>query len=113
MTRSQAPSIRDVLLEAEVASTKHSEFEERYSRATGQTVSPGRPSHYQDQPNKWGAELRVYFNDADLAAKLSARGMNVENRVTGYLSGAYAYRVNDNDYWWQLVERDGLRLGRN
>ncbi len=52
---------KHVYLEAEVQENGQSDFEERYENATGVAVSPTNPSCYQDQPNKWGTELRVYF----------------------------------------------------
>ncbi len=102
-----------VLLEAEVAPGSQSRFEKRYHAATGVSVSPGSPPHYQSQGNKWGSELRVYFNDLAMAASLSAVGLNVEKARSGYRSGEYRFRVNDNRFWWKLVETSGLRLGLN
>jgi hypothetical protein len=102
-----------VLLEAEVAESAQRRFERRYDAATGIAVTPGNPVHYQGQPNKWGAELRVYFNDPGMAVSLTAKGLHVEFRRAGYMSGEYSYRVNDNTFWWKLVEGQGLRLGVN
>jgi hypothetical protein len=76
-------------------------------------VSPGRPRHYQDQPNKWGAELRVYFNDPGMAVSLAAAGVHIEYPRRGYMAGKYRYRFNDSKVWWALVEVHGLRLGVN
>jgi len=102
-----------VLIEAEVAPASKARFEKRYIAATGIAVSPGSPVHYQAQPNKWGAELRAYFNDAGMAALLDAKGVHVEYRRSGYKAGEYRYRINDNKLWWKLVEGYGLRLGVN
>jgi hypothetical protein len=102
-----------LLLEAEVAPSGKSRFEKRYQSATGITVSPGVPEHYQSQGNKWGAELRVYFNDSAMATALRASGFHVEGPRRGYKSGEYKYRINDSKLWWKLVEHQGLRLGLN
>jgi hypothetical protein len=102
-----------LLLEAEVAPSGKSRFEKRYQAATGIAVSPGTPEHYQSQSNKWGAELRVYFNDPAMAMALKASGVHVEGPRRGYKSGEYRYRFNDNKLWWKLVEGQGLRLGLN
>ena len=102
-----------VLLEAEVAPSGKARFEKRYQAATGSAVSPGMPEHYQSQKNKWGAELRVYFNDPAMAMVLKASGVNVEGPRRGYKSGEYKYRFNDSRRWWKLVEDEGLRLGLN
>jgi hypothetical protein len=106
-------SICGLLLEAEVAANVQSAFETQYTSATGTTVSPATTDHYQSQANKWGAELRIYFNDANLASALTGSGVAVENRSGGYLSDQYAYRINNNDLWWHLVENLGASLGHN
>jgi hypothetical protein len=102
-----------LMLEAEVAPNSQGEFEKRYLAATSQAVSPGDPQHYQNQPNKWGAELRVYFDDQGMADSLEASGVHVEHQRKGYQAGKYRYRTNDNKFWWTLVEDHGLRLGLN
>lgn len=100
-----------LLLEAEVAPSGQGRFEKRYQAATGKTISPGTTPNYQSQPNKWGAELRIYFNDPGMAVSLAAHGVKVEYGRAGYLSGKYRYRANSNKLWWELVENHGLRLG--
>ena len=107
------PKKYGLLLEAEVSPSAQSRFERRYKAATRVAVTPGHPAHYQDQPNKWGAELRVYFNDPGMAVSLEAHGVHVEYRRRGYKAGEYCYRFNDNKLWWKLVEVYGLRLGEN
>ncbi len=102
-----------LLLEAEVAPSGKTRFENRYQAATGYAVSPGNPEHYQSQSNKWGAELRVYFNDDAMATTLKAYGVHVEGPRKGYKAGQYRYRFNDNKLWWKLVENQSLRLGLN
>ena len=113
MTRFAGINTSGMFLEAEVAPTGLNKFEARYQAATGASISPGTTPHYQEQTNKWGAELRVYFNDAAVAATLGSAGLHVETRSTGYLSGDYTFRVNDNNLWWELVESHGLSLGTN
>ena len=103
----------EILLEAEVAAGSQTRFEKRYLAATGIHVSPGAPAHYQNQPNKWGAELRVYFNNPAMAASLSAMGIAVESSRSGYRSGQYRFRVNNSKFWWKLIENSGLKLGHN
>ena len=102
-----------VLLEAEVVPNGKTAFEQRYSEATGVSISPGRPTEYQEQQNKWGTELRIYFNDQDLADWMEEKGARVEVREAGYKSGDFRFRVNNNEIWWGLVENDGLHLGNN
>lgn len=102
-----------LLLEAEVAPGAKTRFENRYQAATGVAVTPGSPENYQPQSNKWGAELRVYFNDHAMAAALKATGVHVEGPRRGYKSGEYRYRFNNSKLWWKLVEDQGMRLGLN
>jgi hypothetical protein len=102
-----------LLLEAEVAPGGKARFEKRYQAATGSAISPGVPEYYQCQNNKWGAELRVYFNDPAMAVVLKASGVHVEGPRKGYKSGEYKYRFNDSKRWWKLVEDEDLRLGLN
>jgi hypothetical protein len=103
----------DFLLEAEVTAGQQKKFQKRYEAATGITVTPGNPQHYQNQPDKWGAELRVYFNDPCLSTILQALGIHVEYPRKGYKAGKYKFRFNDNKLWWKLVEDYGMRLGVN
>lgn len=100
-----------LLLEAEVAPRAQAKFEQRYQAATGQAVTTGNPVHYQNQPNKWGAELRVYFNDPGMAISLAVEGYHVENSLKAYQGQNYRFRVNSKKLWWAFVEDHGLRLG--
>jgi hypothetical protein len=101
------------LLQAEVPQRAQTRFESRYRVATGVVVTPRSPKHYQNQPNKRSAELRIYFNDPGTAVSLAAAGFHVEYPRRGYMAGKYRYRVNNNRLWWALVEDQGLQLGAN
>lgn len=103
----------DLLLEAEVSLAGQKKFEKEYQAATGVLVKPKNPVHYQSQKNKWGRELRIYFNDPGMAVALEALGYHVEFPRQGYKAGEYRYRVNDNNLWWLLVNSSGMRLGVN
>jgi hypothetical protein len=100
-----------LLLEAEVSPRVQARFEQRYQAATNQNVTPGNPVHYQNQPNKWGEEVRVYFNDPGMAVALAANGYHVENSLKAYQGQNYRFRINSKKLWWGLVEDHGLRLG--
>jgi len=113
MSRYTTQGTHGLLLEAEVPPGYQANFEARYLAATGRIIAPGKPKYYQSQPNKWAAELRVYFNDPGMAASIACFGPRVEYGRRGYLSGVYHYRVNNNDFWWNLVENQGMRLGRS
>lgn len=113
MSRYASQGTHGLLLEAEVPPGHQAAFEARYLAATGQVITPGSPRRYHNQPNKWAAELRVYFNDPGMAASLACFVPKVEYGRRGYLSGTYRYRINNNEFWWQLVEQQGMRLGRS
>lgn len=99
------------LLEAEVSPSRTTAFEIRYQAATGVAVTPGNPAEYQLQPNKWGAECRIYFNSAAVAAQATAAGMHVEGPRP--YNNNYQYRINSQELWWDLVETYGFELGTN
>lgn len=99
------------LLEAEVSNSRTAAFESRYLAVTGVAVTPGNPAQYQLQPNKWGAECRIYFDSAAVAAQATALGMHVEGPRP--YNNNYAYRINSQELWWDLVDTYGFRLGVN
>lgn len=98
-------------LEAAVSPSRATTFEERYREATGEVVSPGNPPEYQSQPNKWGAECRIYFNSPHVAEQAEGMGLHVEEGRP--YKNAYRYRINNQELWWDLVESYGFRLGVN
>ncbi|MGY0561104.1 hypothetical protein ACW7G2_10360 [Luteimonas sp. A277] len=100
----------DVLLEAEVKPESKAQFEAEYHALTGQMPTEG--AHFQPQPNKWGAELRVYFNcEVDLSDEFADLGISVEEGARPYRS-RWRYRINNNEFFWALVTA-GYRLGPN
>lgn len=101
----------DTLLEAEVSNSRTASFESRYQTAAGVIVTPGNPPEYKLQPNKWGAECRIYFNSQTVAAHATSLGMNIEEPHT--YNNQYAYRINSAELWWELVEEYGFQLGAN
>lgn len=101
------------VLDAEVARAMCAEFEADYFRATGQAVTPGNPPDYMVQDNKWGRELRVYFNAKASynAIRQAHPNLTIENNPPYH--GTYQYRINTSDFWWELVLQYGFRLGLN
>jgi len=99
------------LLEAEVSASRTAAFESRYLAATSIVVAPGNPPEYQLQPNKWGAECRLYFNSDAVAAHATRLGMHVEGPRP--YNNQFTYRINSVELWWELVETYGFRLGVN
>ena len=113
MTRFNRAVFAGIFLEAEVAPSGQSEFERRYLSATGTSVTPGNPVEYQTQRNKWGTELRIYFNNQKLVDILRDMNIHVEGPRQGYKSGEFRFRANNNDLWWDFVESHGCKLGKN
>jgi hypothetical protein len=101
----------NTLLEAEVSTSRTAAFEQHYRSATGVDVTPGNPPEYQLQPNKWGAECRIYFNSQVVFDQATALGMHVEGPRP--YNNQYSYRINSQELWWELVEQYGFRLGVN
>jgi hypothetical protein len=99
------------LIEAEVSPSVQAAFQQRYHVATGTAITPGHPAEFQLQPNKWGAECRIYFNSHVVAMCARAQGLHVE--VGRPYRNNYLYRINSQDLWWELVENFGFVLGVN
>ena len=100
----------DVVLEVEVNPNAAARFESRYSDITG--LTPRLGEGYQHQPNKWGLEVRVYFNsETDMSDEFTDIDVYVEHGDRPYRN-RWLYRLNDRDFFWSLVEA-GFRLGEN
>lgn len=100
----------DVVLEVEVPSSAAGRFEAEYQSKTGE--SPELGVGYQHQENKWGREVRVYFNSkVDLSDEFTLIDVHVEQGSRPYRQ-RWVYRVNDRQFFWALVE-GGYRLGEN
>lgn len=101
---------RHVLLEVEVNPNQMDKFKADYFDAT--EIHPVAGPHYQQQPNKWGTEYRIYFNcDIDLTNEFSKLNIHVEQAERLYRE-EWKYRVNNKDFFWALI-RAGHRLGKN
>ena len=100
----------DVVLEVEVNPDAAGRFASRYQRKTGSNPKLGEG--YQHQPNKWGLEVRVYFNsEVDMSDEFTSIDVYVEQGDRPYRTHR-VYRSNDRDFFWSLVEA-GYRLGEN
>ncbi|CAJ2377643.1 MAG: conserved hypothetical protein [Arenicellales bacterium IbO2] len=89
---------------------KQREFRAKYLNTTGQPVSlSGKSAPFYIWPkdvNKYGTELRVYF-DGDAATTPDPSGLF--NVKPGWAGGL---RINKNDFIWALFEV-GFLLGEN
>jgi len=101
---------KDVFLEAEVNPNSANRLEGKYQDVAGS--APVLGEGYQHQRNKWGTEVRVYFNcDSDLSLEFSNIDVYVERGSRPYRS-RWRYRTNDREFFWALVKA-GYRLGDN
>lgn len=100
---------KNVLLEAEVAPSQRTKFQEEYKQRTGQAPRLGK--YYQLQRNKFGAELRVYFDASEKTVTRLKTKFTVERRAGGY-HGDREFRINTQNFFWHMVKR-GYRLGEN
>ncbi|MCW0435567.1 MULTISPECIES: hypothetical protein [Xanthomonas] len=100
-------NVTGAYLEAEVNPSAVDKFEAAYQQITGMIPVVGEG--YQHQPNKWGAECRVYFNcDSDLSDEFSVLEIEVEEGARPYKQ-EWRFRVNNNEFFWALI-RAGYRL---
>ena len=98
----------NVRLECEVKTDRLGNFSKDYKEKAG--IDPDLAAvHTVD--DKWGTELRVYFDGDDAADELGSQGYHVENRATGFGSERQ-YRINNNDLFWEMVNA-GFKLGNN
>lgn len=99
---------RATKLDIETHPRRRQSLERRYSQATGQIPVVDNANYYVWEPstNKWGAELRIYFNGnrSTMPAALQ------EIRVAPRPGFGYEHRVNNNDFVWDLIDY-GFLLG--
>jgi len=102
--------IRSCKLDAEVAPKQVSQrnFERRYLRLSGITPVVDGRNYYRlhENADKWGVELRIYFNGDRGVAPPSIRDLIVRPRPRGN----HDYRINGNGLIWNLIEY-GFTLG--
>lgn len=100
----------DVVLEVEVNPNAVCEFESWYQAETG--LKPKLGVGYQRQPNKWGLEVRVYFNtEVDMSNEFASIGVHVEQGKRPYRK-RWVYRLNNRTFFEKLIAA-GYRLGQN
>lgn len=106
---------RATKLDIETHPRRRQSLEHRYSQATGQVPVVDNSNYYVWEPstNKWGAELRIYFN-GNLSTMPSALQ---EMRVASRPGFGYEHRINNNDFIWDLIDYgfllgDGQNLNR-
>ena len=93
--------IRNTKLDIETALSTQASVQSKYLILSGNQLNLGK-NFYQwpSGTNKWGSELRIYFN-SNSNIPLSLKSMVVRPR---YNPGNYNARVNNNGFVWDLIE---------
>lgn len=93
--------IRITKLDIETALNTQSSVQSKYQKLAGSQLIIGNNFyHWPVGTNKWGSELRIYFNsNRNIPASLAA--MVVKPRFS---QGKYNARINNNDFVWDLIE---------
>jgi len=102
-----------IWIEAEMPSSSKRNFDTRYQNLTGVSVPITSSSYpyyvWAPGTNKWGVELRVYFQSDDTIPNC-LQNIVTDNGRSGYED--YDARVNNNDVIWELFA-SGFILGEN
>jgi hypothetical protein len=103
----------NIWIEAEMPHSAKRGFDSRYETVTGESVPDDSSTYpyyvWAEGANKWGVELRVYFNPDDSIPSFLSELMT-DNSRSGYEQ--YDNRINNNDLIWALFE-NGFVLGDN
>lgn len=99
---------RQCKLDAEMHAKSRHRFESRYISLSGETPQPDDQNYYilHDDADKWGVELRIYFNADKSCLPQAIQSMVVSPRP----GGRYNTRINNNELIWDLIEH-GFLLG--
>ena len=102
-----------IWIEAEMSNGSKRKFDTRYKTLTGASVpiiSSSYPYYvWAPDANKWGVELRVYFQSDDTMPNC-LQNIVTDNGRSGY--EGYNARVNSNEVIWELFA-NGFILGGN
>ncbi|MFA5423323.1 MAG: hypothetical protein WC374_05645 [Phycisphaerae bacterium] len=105
---------RNTKLDVETHPRRRASFETEFEQLTG--IRPEVDNHnyyvWDEEANKWGTELRIYFNNSENASA-ALRNMIVSPRP----NFGYNARINNNSFVWRLIEygfllRDGQDSNR-
>lgn len=99
----------DCLIEAEVRESDVSKFKSKYKTLTGVDLSTS--SHFYKIPDKdkWGIELRLYYN-SDGNTPSSVLSISTKSNRAGFEQ--YNKRLNSNEVIYKLFE-NGFVIGVN
>ncbi len=99
---------RNTKLDVETHPREQDAFERKYMELAGiNPVSDDRNYYVLNQnADKWGKEMRIYFNGIRNNLPRKLRDLVVSSRP----NSGYEFRVNNNDFVWRLIEH-GFLLG--
>lgn len=102
---------QEIFIDVEGKQDKIQKFITKYNKsyATNVTVDDDGICLLSDTVDKWGLELRIYFNNTTgIPAYWNAK----KYKNKGYLSDKFTYRLDDNKLIWFLFD-NGYRVGDN
>ena len=92
-----ASPVRYAKIDIESAERSRTSVEARYSRLSGMLLVPGQNYYlWPPQTNKWGSELRVYFDS----------NQNIPQTLSSNVQSPYydKSRISDNIFVWSLIQ---------
>ena len=97
-----ASQIRSTKLDIETHPNGRENLESRYNTLAGEILQEDNINYYvwDEDTNKWGAELRIYFNGNLETMPAQLASMRVSSRPRS----GHNNRVNNNDFIWRLIE---------
>lgn len=101
---------QEIFIEAEAREDKMLKFINKYNNAYSESVAIGDDGIcLLGDVDKWGVELRIYFNDiTDIPSYWGTRKYNNNN----YRSAEFDYRLDNNKLVWFLFD-NGYHIGYN
>lgn len=101
---------QDFFIEAEARKDKMLKFINRYNNDYNENVSlQSNGICLLGDVDKWGVELRIYFNDK---SNIPSPWDNRKYVLRHYRSDEFTYRLDDNDLVYFLFD-NGYRIGYN
>jgi len=93
--------IRQCKLDAEMRPIHQEDFENRYRQLSGNNPNNSNQNYYilDQDANKWGPELRIYFIRQENVPEQIA--WNIRTSRPGDI---YNVRINNNELFWNLIQ---------
>lgn len=100
--------VRNTKLDVETHPRTRQKFENNYFQRTGEVPIEDNVNYYiwDETTDKWGSEMRLYFNGNLSTMPTLLREIRVSSRP----SSGYDHRVNNNEFVWRLIDH-GFLLG--